>query len=404
MALVGYSESDSSEAECVALKKPYERNEKLKFHKVIDKSNPHKIKVNIPGLLKAGEDKASNDDAPPLKRIKTTSGGLGGFNALLPAPKRGQASVGDGNGCAWKDKVDKGVTLKTGASPGFSREPVANSEASEVDCGKGFDIENPKPGFSHLVDGNLLELSETPNMNAGKPIEEMNKKPVKHGNAMIFKPLSVARKPPKKRGQNIDTAHATQSVTDQGSQQPLNAAPKIPLFSYATPEEITHELADGRGEYQPIVYQTQGLSTTEVATQSDDFSTFHDEPSNIVSSALSQDVMPPAQSLDSIAHDLHLSASAKRQLLGRQKGDIKGIGNAIPVNIVNFNTDAEYAANELLRQAGEQQQHNPVRAVAAGKHSLKQLVNAASTQKEALEEHFASGKRNKKEAGSRYGW
>ena len=38
----------------------------------------------------------------------------------------------------------------------------------------------------------------------------------------------------------------------------------------------------------------------------------------------------------------------------------------------------------------------------AGKHSLKQLVNAASNQREALEEHFAKGKSNRKDAGARY--
>jgi len=74
------------------------------------------------------------------------------------------------------------------------------------------------------------------------------------------------------------------------------------------------------------------------------------------------------------------------------------------VDVVNFNTDAEYAANELFRQSGEQVQHNPVRAIATGKHSLKQLVSAATGQKEALEESFASGKRNKREAGNKYGW
>ena len=104
------------------------------------------------------------------------------------------------------------------------------------------------------------------------------------------------------------------------------------------------------------------------------------------------------QSLDSIASDLNLSDSAKRQLLGRQRG------NTSIINVVNFNTDQEYAANEILRQAGEQVQHNPVRSIAPGEHSLKQLVNAVSNQKDALEEQFASGRRNKKEAGSKYGW
>jgi hypothetical protein len=48
--------------------------------------------------------------------------------------------------------------------------------------------------------------------------------------------------------------------------------------------------------------------------------------------------------------------------------------------------------------------HNPVRSIAPGKHSLKQLVNAAQSQKDALAESFAKGYQNRKEAGSKYGW
>ena len=110
--------------------------------------------------------------------------------------------------------------------------------------------------------------------------------------------------------------------------------------------------------------------------------------------------MPGAQSLNNIASDLNLSAAERRQLFGRQKG------RAIPqaTKIINFNTDEEYRHNEELRATGEQVMHNPVRAIAPGKHSLKQLVNAAANQKEALEESFAKGKSNRAEASSRYGW
>ena len=110
--------------------------------------------------------------------------------------------------------------------------------------------------------------------------------------------------------------------------------------------------------------------------------------------------MSGAQSLNDIASDLNLSAADRRQLFGRQKG------GAVPqaTKIINFNTDEEYRHNEELRAAGEQAVHNPVRAIAPGKHSLKQLVNAAANQKEALEESFAKGKSNRAEASSRYGW
>jgi hypothetical protein len=72
--------------------------------------------------------------------------------------------------------------------------------------------------------------------------------------------------------------------------------------------------------------------------------------------------------------------------------------------IINFNTDEEYRHNEELRATGEQVVHNPVRSIAPGKHNLRQLMNAASSQKEALEESFAKGKNNRAEASSRYGW
>jgi hypothetical protein len=109
---------------------------------------------------------------------------------------------------------------------------------------------------------------------------------------------------------------------------------------------------------------------------------------------------PVSQSLDDIAGDLKLSAAERRQLFGRQKDGLRQAAT----KVINFNTDQEYLHNEELRAAGEQIVHNPVRAIAPGKHSLKQLVNAAQSQKEALEESFAKGKSNRAEASSRYGW
>ena len=114
---------------------------------------------------------------------------------------------------------------------------------------------------------------------------------------------------------------------------------------------------------------------------------------------------PSSLTLDTIADDLNLSKAARRQLLGRHGA--KSESGATAIRVLNFNTDQEYDDNEALRAAGEkaaQQQHNPVRAIAPGKHNLKQLVSAAQSQREAFEEHFAAGRRNKKEAGSRYGW
>ena len=65
----------------------------------------------------------------------------------------------------------------------------------------------------------------------------------------------------------------------------------------------------------------------------------------------------------------------------------------------------EYQHNRELRE-NEQlvPDHKPVRAIAPGKHSLQQLVNAAQSNREALEESFARNKATKKDFGSKYGF
>jgi methylphosphotriester-DNA--protein-cysteine methyltransferase len=103
-------------------------------------------------------------------------------------------------------------------------------------------------------------------------------------------------------------------------------------------------------------------------------------------------------SLTAIADDLGLSAGERRRLFGRNKG-------AGPTaNVTYLNMEEEYNNNEQLRLQGQAVEHRAVKAVAPGKHSLQQLVNSAATQKEALEDAWAEGRRNKAEAGSHYGF
>ena len=119
---------------------------------------------------------------------------------------------------------------------------------------------------------------------------------------------------------------------------------------------------------------------------------------------MTEDVAPAVNananpnSLSAIADDIGLSAAARRQLFGRNKDA------AAAANILHLNMEEEYARNEEIRAQGQAVEHRAVKAVAPGKHSLQQLVNVASTQKEALEDAWAEGKRNKAEGGSRYGW
>ena len=388
MALVDYSGSESSdEEESVPTKQPTKSkntSNKPTFQKVVDSSEPHKIRISLPEPSKS----ESNSDAieRPAKRAKLGSSGSGGFNSLLPAPKRAAApnTTGSLSGLR-KGGLGSGVNLKTGAAPGFSRDPEPDREDTVTDGA----VERPLNASGLSGDQTTREISNDGEI--APPLEKQVEESKPKGKITIFKPLSVARKPPKKKIPPLGNSSNKGQITIPP--QELKPAPKISLFTMAESHETPRDSLTTTGTYEPVVYknETPIIEPTSAISQLDP----EGPPKHDISN-------PPIaigpQSLDSIASDLNLSASAKRQLLGRQKN------NPSAINVVNFNTDEEYKANEEARQAGEQVQHNPVRAIAPGKHSLKQLVNMGTTQADALEESFASGRRNRSEAGSKYGW
>ena len=396
MALVDYSDSDASDFEEKPVVKPVANPSKPAFQKVVDRSNPGKIRVSLPQAILDDEPKS---DGPPAKKAKTGGGTFSGFNSFLPPPKRtGQSAVTLGGGNASTKGLGSGVNLKTGGVPGFSREPESERDYAE-------DLEYNQSEQKSSNDGSGLGLPAPKFAQSGeqKPADEVKLV----GRPLMFKPLSVARKPAKKKKQMPPRASApaaaittsTTPVTPQ-PEKPVQR-PKMSLFSMSA-EPTSSDITKPNGEYQPVLYETsEGEEEAEVDQDSLD-PIYEDYTPNTTHMAPPAAPTPPiSQSLDDIAGDLNLSAAERRQLFGRQKG--KG-GMQLATKIINFNTDEEYLHNEELRAAGEQVVHNPVRSIAPGKHSLKQLVNAAQSQKEALEESFAKGKSNRAEASSRYGW
>jgi Mitotic checkpoint regulator, MAD2B-interacting len=394
MVLVTYSDSENSadeKTQAPAKKDTPASATRPDTKFTVDKFNPRKIRVN---LQEVNDEGATNEgDGEPTRKRPRIGGGYSGFNSMLPAPKRDTQSA-NGVKPASSGAPRKVFSLKTGAEPGFSRESdaelkqlFAEQSTDPVEDGLG---DTTGPGRDNT--GTIGGLSLPP---VSQPA------PPKQGNAMMFKPLSVARnthtkkKPPAKHS---GTAPGSRGQTKAPNIAPESSipAPKVNLFSIGNKDEPPDTPGAQQVEYEPLVYQRTAEEDDPTAMASD--GTGNTPPLN--DPALSTASEPLQQSLDSIASDLNLSASAKRQLLGRNHKNASKISSSI----INFNTDQEYAANEVLRASGEQVQHNSVRAIAPGKHSLKQLVNAASGQKEALEESFASGRRNKKEAGGRYGW
>ncbi|RKF57161.1 hypothetical protein GcM3_190039 [Golovinomyces cichoracearum] len=372
MILVEYSDSESSEGEQLNISESHTANpksSKRSFQKIIDKSNPGKIKLSLPQTSTEEEDLRKH----PIKKAKTLKETSSGFNSILPAPKRSIPSSAvnfEGDNSERKGIVSS-VNLVTASKPGFVRLPnnthgdktIQDTEETSMDRSS-----------SHILQPKL------------KKDEVIFK-----GKTLMFKPLSVSNKTKKKKkimsGSTSTTLPAENSCTHESIAE---KRPKISLFSFCTEEEKKTSLPEEI--YKPIIY---GVSenTEEVSCDGDSEISHQDTalvPTPLVSNALT-----------TVADNLRLSNSERRRLFGRQMGKNEV---TTTTNIINFNTDVEYLHNEEVRASGEQISHNPVRAIAPGKHSLKQLVHAAQSQKDALEESFAKGKNNRAEASSKYGW
>lgn len=381
MGLVDYaSDSDSDSAPAASVpKQSTTSTSKKPFQKVVDRSNPGKILVNLPQA--ATTSSSSNADEPPAKRARTGDGSGGrfsGFNSFLPPPKNANKPKPAVSGGA---RSRPGINLKTSSAAAFSR-----------DIGDGVgDLFGGDHGEDAGSNASLSKKQDGPSIPAEqKPAEEVKLV----GKPMMFRPLSVSRNPKKKKAMPAAPAKsavlpaetassATATTTPTEPAQPPPPPKKVSLFSMHT-EEPSQPTKPSSGTYEPL-FATQGPAPAP-SDQPDPYETTTTAAAN-------------SSSLDTIANDLNLSASERRELFGRNGG-----GGQTAKSVINFNMDREYQHNEALRASGEQQIHNPVRAIQGGKHSLRQLVSNVQNQKEALEDSFAKGKNNRKEASGKYGW
>lgn len=382
MALVDYGSSEESGVEEPAASvsaqyKSKPSNPKPSFKKLVDSSNPSKIRLD----LKNPDSKESRleHDGPPAKKLKTAEGATKGFNSFLPAPKRPTTT-----GNLSKGGLGKGVSLKTGATPAFTREPVEQHVPSDDTAEADRQSWNPETA-ANTNHANDLMADDT-------AVDKPTSMPQRQ--ATIFKPLSVSRKPKVKKPAPERDVGVLTTPPNQNRSLVGASTPPVTLFSHHSTifeSPAQEDNSEKAGGYEPMLFKppAEEISVPQVASM-DPASEDREMPNS------SHDM-----SLDAVASSLNLTASQKRQLLGRNASK----SAAQPMRISNFNTDAEYAANEALRQSGEVVQHQAVRPIAGGgKHSLKQLVSSAVGQKDALDEKFAEGSRNRKEGATRYGW
>ncbi|KAK8149007.1 hypothetical protein G3M48_008484 [Beauveria asiatica] len=405
MGLVDYSsESDSSGPEAEAPTKPTPKSKigggaaaSKKVASVVDKSKAGKIIVNL-----AGNAANASSDEPPAKRARTTGGGGGGrfsgFNAFLPAPKNTAAKSTAGG--------SRGVGLRTSAAPGFSRDAADVPSTTNVDA-TGDDDEEGDDTVRTTTTAKSGGLSLPPPKNAvPEPTIPEGQKPAAEvrltGKPLMFRPLSVAKGKTKKKTTTTTSTAAAKLAPPADTKSTAIAAPassaalpeppsnKKKMLLFSIPADDTTpapgpSLSSGTGAYEPL-FETAAA---------------HDDAYKTAALVAAESEKEEAESVGALADDMNLSAAARRELFGRA-----GSGSgATAQRVVNFNMDREYRHNEALRASGEQQMHNPVRAIqGGGKHSLRQLVDNVQGQKDALEDSFAKGRTNRREASSRYGW
>ncbi|KAM0812636.1 putative Mitotic checkpoint regulator, MAD2B-interacting-domain-containing protein [Seiridium cardinale] len=388
MALVDYSDSESDSepvaqpaAKTAPTSTTTSTTAKKPVQKVVDRSNPRRIVVNLGATSEQEKTKPeANSDEPPAKRARTGGGVFGGFASLLPPPKNRVQQAAQSSSSTGKAPPRVGINLKTGATPGFSR----RSEGDEADEDGGADSKQPS-----IPEGQ-------------KPAEEVKLV----GKPLMFKPLSVSRKPKKNTAKayptpkDVAAARGPAPAPSLREVKPQEEAPrkKVSLFSIAAEPVEVPDATASNGVYQPMFTEDTADATDDFAAYDAQYSGAFSEPA---SAAHAAPTTAQSNDLESIASGMNLDATARRELFGRSGAPAPSQSAS---RVINFNTDQEYAHNEALRASGEQQIFNPVRAIAPGKHSLQQLVNQVHNQKDALEESFAKSRSNQQEAGQRYGW
>lgn len=419
MNLIGYSDSEDSGDDAPRAPQPAAKPApKPAFQKVVDRSNPGKIRLNLPS---ASQPQPTKDDieseAPPAKKPRIGGGGgaFGGFNAMLPAPKKPKVDATTANAPLGKRGLGKGlgagVNLKTGAEPAFKREPRADLEDYDENGNPIKKEDRKQEDFRALLNlptpksdarsGDSPKPMPSDTVATPEPAAPAPARPrfMPKGMAWAKKKKPSAAKPAAGSSTNLKTAPepSSQSGTPAGKPE-APSKPKVSLFGVPQEAAAVAPADQPTGYYQPLIYGADEDREDEESHIPD--SAFSAHPQMAAPSTASYP--PPASNaLTNIASELNLSKAEQRQLFGR-KGQGPDLASA---RIVDFNTDREYAHNEMLRQQGETVQHHALKSISGtGKNNLRNLINVAATQKDALEEHFASGRRNKKEAGSKYGW
>lgn len=357
------------------------------------KRAPKKITIGLPALPGEPKDDDLNDRPPPAKKARLEAGaGASALLSMLPAPKnknpvlpQPERMLGGGRG--------PGLVFQARPAPARSA-TVEDAEEEEIH-----------------------ENSEVP-LGGGIMEEVKEEKPAQ---SLPFLPPSLA-----KGKANVSTEER-HTISKAAAAAAKSAAPAIDFFSLGSSgSSASSLLAPRAGTSAPPVapsISVASLPSVSSAPQIDDFTPPEPTP---------QDPYPGYYTLPSGQWAAYDAAYYKkfydkwkkdydRHVRALEKGTVKGFeGFEESAEEVNAAEEMERAKKEIqeleekksLTMGGQHAQVAPKMNIkgaalsgrAKGRHQLSTLLTEAYQNREALEDRIAQGRKNRKEAGNKYGF
>ncbi|KAI9064488.1 hypothetical protein FKP32DRAFT_1716913 [Trametes sanguinea] len=360
------------------------------------KKAPKKIAIGLPSLPKDDGDRASDeDDRPPAKKARLGSGaGASGLLSMLPAPKNktpvapeAERVLGAGRG--------PGLVFKTASSTAAPARPTSTTvEDADDDDEHEEKVETLDSSYSAILEEKVqVEKKESipfmpTSVRRGKANVSLEEKPsapatrpsVSSAPAVDFFSLSSASSSSRPSISTLPSVSSAPPVTDPLANVP-SAAPKVEDF--VPPEPTPNDPYPGYyltptgqwAAYDPAYYKQ-----------------FYDKWKK--------------------EYEAHIRAL--------EKGKIKGFEEAEDAPEVNALKEMERAKKEIQEREERKALTTAASAVpdapkmnikgaalsgrARSRHQLTTLLSEAYQNREALEERIAQGRRNRKEAGNKYGF
>ncbi|KAI0709291.1 mitotic checkpoint regulator, MAD2B-interacting-domain-containing protein [Earliella scabrosa] len=353
------------------------------------KKAPKKIAIGLPDLPKEANDDASDDERPAAKKPRLESGaGASGLLSMLPAPKNKplvpaapERVLGGGRG--------PGLVFKT--APSQPRRTTIVEDAEDAD-----DAEEP----TETLDSSYSAILEE---------RKVEKKP-----PLPFMPTSVSRG---KANISVEEKH-TVPIS-----QKVSSAPAVDFFSLGSSSTKPDTTKVSSISSAPPVSAAPGMPSYTAAPQVDDFTPPEPTP---------EDPYPGYYLLPSGQWAAYDPAYYKKfydkwkkeydaHVRALEKGAVKGFeGAEEQAEEVNALKEMEKAKREIQEREERKALTTAAAAVpdapkmnikgaalggrARSRHQLSTLLTEAYQNREALEEKIAQGRRNRKEAGNKYGF